>query len=47
MDSTGFTVFDLDSHNTIFSEPQEGREKRLETAKAILQETYKDFSSKE
>lgn len=47
MDSTGFTVFDLDSHNTIFSEPQEGGEKRLETAKAILQETYKDFSSKE
>lgn len=46
IDSTGFTVYDLDSRKTIHNEPAKGGEERLRRAKAILQTTYTDFHNK-
>ena len=46
IDSTGFTVYDLNSRKTIHNEPAEGGEERLRRAKSILQTTYTDFHNK-
>ena len=43
IDSTGFSVIDLNSHREFFSEPETGSEERCRKAKAILQSTYHDF----
>jgi phosphoglycerol transferase MdoB-like AlkP superfamily enzyme len=43
MDSTGYTVYDLDSHNILHEQPQDSANTRLNKAKAILQSTYNDF----
>ena len=43
IDSTGFSVIDLNSHREFFSEPETGSEERYRKAKAILQSTYNDF----
>ena len=43
IDSTGITIYDLNSHTTIYSSAAEGEGERLMRAKAILQTTYSDF----
>jgi hypothetical protein len=43
IDSTGFSVIDLNSHKEFFSEPEACSEERCRKAKAILQSTYNDF----
>ena len=43
IDSTGFSVIDLNSHREFFSEPETGSGARCRKAKAILQSTYHDF----
>lgn len=47
IDSTGFTVYDLDSHNIISDTHEAGEENRLKVAKSILQDTYRHFTEKE
>ena len=46
IDSTGITIYNLDSQTTTHSAPAEGCEDRLRRAKAILQTTYSDFHSR-
>lgn len=46
IDSTGITLYDLDSHSITFSTPGNGNNERLMRAKAILQTTYSDFYTK-
>ena len=46
IDSTGITLYDLDSHSITFSTPGDGNDDRLMRAKAILQTTYSDFYTK-
>ena len=46
IDSTGITIYNLDSHKVIHNEPAEGGEERLKRGKAILQTTYTDFFNK-
>lgn len=46
IDSTGITLYDLDSHNTIHNGQADGNDRRLERGKAILQTTYSDFYNK-
>lgn len=46
IDSTGFSVFDLNGKKEIESKPAEGGKRRIETAKAILQSTYMDFHNR-
>lgn len=43
IDSTGYTVYDLDSHSILHEQPQDSANIRLNKAKAILQSTYDDF----
>lgn len=43
IDSTGITIYDLNSHTTMYSSTAEGEVERLMRAKAILQTTYSDF----
>lgn len=43
MDSTGFSVYDLNSGKEIMQQPSEGGGERIKRAKAILQTTYGDF----
>lgn len=45
IDSTGFTVYDLDSHKILLHEPETGGEERLQKAKAILQKTYSSYEN--
>ena len=46
IDSTGITLYDLDSHNTVHNGQADGYDRRLERGKAILQTTYSDFYNK-
>ena len=46
IDSTGMTIYNLDSHKAIHDEPADGGEERLKKGKAILQTTYTDFYNK-
>lgn len=46
IDSTGITIYDLDSHKVTHSEPADGAEERLRRGQAILQTTYTDFHNK-
>lgn len=43
IDNTGFTVYDLDSRETIHNTNEKGVEERLRKSQAILQTTYFDF----
>lgn len=43
IDSTGFTLYDLDSYNITAETPADINHIRLNKAKAILQYTYRDF----
>lgn len=45
IDSTGFTVYDLDSHTVIHESPQDTNN-RLNNAKVILQATYNNYMNK-
>lgn len=45
IDSTGFTVYDLDSHDIIHEEPQDADNSRINNAKSILQGTYNNYVS--
>lgn len=45
IDSTGFTVYDLDSHSVIHESPQDTNN-RLNNAKVILQATYNNYMNK-
>lgn len=45
IDSTGFTVYDLDSHTVIHESPQDTNN-RLNKAKVILQATYNNYMNK-
>ncbi len=46
IDSTGYTLYDLDACVPVIEQPAMGAEERLQRAKAILQTTYKDFSKR-
>ncbi|MBR2637641.1 MAG: sulfatase-like hydrolase/transferase [Bacteroidaceae bacterium] len=46
IDSTGYTLYDLDAYVPVIEQPAMGAEERLQRAKAILQTTYKDFSKR-
>ena len=46
IDSTGITIYDLDSHKATHSEPAGGAVERLKRGQAILQTTYTDFHNK-
>lgn len=46
IDSTGYTLYDLDAYVPVIEQPAMGAEERLKRAKAILQTTYKDFSKR-
>ena len=46
IDSTGFTVYDLDSREIIHDTDNESRAERLKKAQATLQTTYLDFYNK-
>ena len=46
IDSTGFTVYDLDSHDIIHEEPHDADNSRIDNAKAILQGTYSNYLNK-
>ena len=46
IDSTGFTVYDLDSHKVIHDTDSEGCGERLRKGQAILQTTYLDFQNR-
>ena len=46
IDSTGFTVYDLDSHSVIHESPKDNSNCRLNNAKVILQATYNNYMNK-
>lgn len=46
IDSTGFSMLDLDSGVTLKEEPGDTTHNRLKRAKAILQSTYNDYKSR-
>ena len=46
IDTTGFTVYNLDNGRIMHEEPAEGSTERLNKAKALLQTTYSDFMKK-
>jgi phosphoglycerol transferase MdoB-like AlkP superfamily enzyme len=46
IDSTGFSVLDLDSKSILKEEPADNDHKRLNRAKAILQSTYNDYKGR-
>lgn len=46
IDSTGFTVYDLNSRKEIMQQPADGGKERLRRVKAILQTTYTDFHNR-
>lgn len=46
IDTTGFTVYDLDSRKVIHDTDEEGCDERLRKAQAILQTTYLDFCNR-
>ncbi len=46
IDSTGFTLYDLDANNISAEKPAEPSHSRAAKAKAILQATYEDFQSR-
>jgi phosphoglycerol transferase MdoB-like AlkP superfamily enzyme len=46
IDSTGFSVLDLDSKSILKEEPADSDHKRLDRAKAILQSTYNDYKGR-
>ena len=46
IDSTGFTVYDLDSHKVIHDTDSEGCGERLRKGQAILQTTYLEFQNR-
>ncbi|MBO7290817.1 MAG: sulfatase-like hydrolase/transferase [Bacteroidaceae bacterium] len=46
IDSTGFSVYNLDNGKAMHEEPAEGSAVRLNKAKSILQTTYSDFINK-
>ena len=43
IDSTGFSVYDLNAGKEIMQQPSEGGTERIRRARAILQTTYEDF----
>lgn len=45
IDSTGFSVLDLDSRKELLDEPTSGGNDRIDKAKAILQTTYTDYTN--
>ena len=46
IDSTGFTVYDLDSHSVIHESPKDNSNCRLNNAKVILHATYNNYMNK-
>ncbi len=46
IDSTGFSVFDLNAGTTLKEEPKDSTQSRLKRAKAILQSTYDDYKKR-
>ena len=46
IDTTGFTVYDLDSREIIHDTDEAGYKERVRRAQAILQTTYLDFYNK-
>lgn len=43
IDSTGFSVYDLDANTPLFEQPNDNTHRRINVAKAILQKSYQDY----